>query len=562
MSTNQNKKEILDVRLSRLQGDTPDTLRVVAQARAAMYSQPEMSDKTLVDHVDANPVESYSEKAETPMVSLDAVAEEVQASVETEQPVQDSFVNPQQPNKFQIFMYKVADVLGGVIPKRGDPPVEILRKCIFNIALITLIVSLTYIVNDMVIIPLKNQQKYNSLTELYNPDNPIQPPADFPEENYPEGISDAFKALYAQNDQIRGWMKYKDTNGKWMDINYPVMYSGDNEYYLDHDFQKARNKNGALFFDERNKLETPQDKNRVLIVYGHNMASGQMLSPLNKLLNNLNYMRSAPLISLDTLFDRRQYKVFSVMLLSTRKEDGPYFDYLRTSFADDEDFMNLVANMRARSIYDFNNVDINPDDELLVLSTCTSTSGAKFKDGRCVVVARRVREGESVAIRISDIVKNKDVIMPFAWYVNQKLTPHKYYTDSNYTIPGATYTTRNPYTPTTPTTHKWTTGPSNSYSWPSGPSNSYSWPSGQITIPLSGSNIPTDTGTTSTGTSGTTDPSGTTDSTPSGSETSGSTTETTATDPTGTETSDNPTETEPTETQPTETQPTEPDSEE
>jgi hypothetical protein len=120
--------------------------------------------------------------------------------------------------------------------------------------------------------------------------------------------------------------------------------------------------------------------------------------------------------------------------------------------------MDFVANIRARSVYDFNSVDINPDDQLLVLSTCTATSNAKFKDGRCVVVARRVRNGETVAVRPSDIVKNEDVIMPYAWYVNQKKTPHRYYTDSDYTIPGATYTTRRPtYFPTTPTTYRPTT---------------------------------------------------------------------------------------------------------
>ncbi|HHV51353.1 MAG TPA: class B sortase [Clostridiales bacterium] len=509
MSANNEKKDLLNVRLTNLDGDTPETLRVVAQARAALgrYSHPEVSDEISVDSgkksIENN---TNTDDFDTKVLEIPVVLKQESPQVR-EQPQQDAAENPENsPRGFKKFLNRMAAVLGGVIPQKGDPPLEILRKCIFNIALITLIVSLAYIINDMIIIPFKNHQTYDSLASLYDPDNPADPPADFPEYKYPEGIMDSFKALYAMNDQIRGWLKYKDSNGKWLNINYPVMYSGDNEYYLTHDFQKARNKNGALFFDERNNLETPNDTNRVLIIYGHNMASGQMLSPLNKMLNNLNYVRSAPVINLDTLFDRREYKVFAVMLLSTRKEDGPYFNYLRTSFADDEDFMDFVANIRARSIYDFNSVDIRPDDQLLILSTCTTTSGAKFPEGRCVVVARKVRDGESVAIRPSDIVKNDDVIMPYAWYVNQKLEPHRYYTDSNYTIPGAVYsTTRTIYNPTTPTTYTgYPTSPV--VTRPTG--STFTTPEGSSTLPTgSGTDTGTATGTgtgTGTGVPGTT----------------------------------------------------------
>ena len=124
------------------------------------------------------------------------------------------------------------------------------------------------------------------------------------------------------------------------------------------------------------------------------------------------------------------------MLLNVDTKDGPYFDYLRTSFSSDSDFMNFVANVRARSIYDINDVDVTSSDQLLILSTCTAESGAHFEDGRCVVVARRVRDGESFNSNSSSIVKNADVIYPLAWYKNQKLTVHKFYTDPNYVIPG------------------------------------------------------------------------------------------------------------------------------
>jgi SrtB family sortase len=238
------------------------------------------------------------------------------------------------------------------------------------------------------------------------------------------------KALYSHNQDTSGMITFTDADESWLNIQYPVMYSGDNEFYLYNDFQKSSNKNGCPFFDYRNDLSSPNSVNKSLIIYGHNMASGQMFAKLNNFLRSVNYARSAPRIDLSTLYEENQYAVFAVMLIST--DSDYYFNYLRTDFSSDDDFMNFVANIRARSLYDYP-IDVLPSDELLILSTCTAKSTAKFDDGRCVIVARKVHDDESVGIRSTSIVDNNDVIMPYLWYVNQEMEPHTYYTESDYT---------------------------------------------------------------------------------------------------------------------------------
>lgn len=47
---------------------------------------------------------------------------------------------------------------------------------------------------------------------------------------------------------------------------------------------------------------------------------------------------------------------------------------------------------------------------------------------RTVVIARKVRPGESTSVDTSRINLNDDVIMPYTWYVNQGKEPHPYYT--------------------------------------------------------------------------------------------------------------------------------------
>lgn len=204
------------------------------------------------------------------------------------------------------------------------------------------------------------------------------------------------------------------------------MYSGDNDYYLNHDFHKTDNKHGALFFDERNDFETAESTNKVAIIYGHNMYDYSMFSNLNKFLVNRNYARQAATMTMETLFDTYEYKVFAVVLVNNDPADGPRFNYLRTTFYSDADFLGYIDEIRARSLYDYP-VDVQADDELLVLSTCTAPSGAHFEDGRLAVIARKVRPGESSSVSTSSIVDNEDVIMPLAWYLNQGLAPHEYY---------------------------------------------------------------------------------------------------------------------------------------
>ncbi len=424
--TPEEKKKLLDIRLNEHTG---------AQLNVWMNQMPEEQPAGSVLASDA--VDNQIEQ-----VSLSAVMSSEKKPVEQPTVQQPAF--PQQEDEqpeeqlplLRRLGNRILRWLDSVIPKRGDSVGEIVRKCVFFVALITLIGSVAYIINDMVIIPVNSELLYNQLETLYDPAHPAEPPVDFPEGQYPAGIADAFKALYAQNQDIRGWIKYSDTEGKWLDISYPVMYSGDNDYYLTHDFQKAKNKNGSIFFDERINLDSADAQNKVLVAYGHNMASGQMFSALNKFLTNRYNARSAPLIKLDTLFEQRQYQVFAVIMVDASPDNGSYFDTLRTSFGSDQDFMDYVANLRARSLYDYP-TDVRPSDELLVLSTCTAESMAHFDDGRCVVVARRVRSGETVAVDTAKIVENDDVIMPYAWYTGQKDKKlHAFYTDPSYVIPG------------------------------------------------------------------------------------------------------------------------------
>ncbi len=324
--------------------------------------------------------------------------------------------------------------LGGIVPHIGDSAFDIVRKCVMLLGILVFVGAATYLIDDLILIPIHNDVLVESLQQMYSPDTEQTLSEDEQNFQYPADMDPSFKKLYYQNNDIRGWLSYKTTDGTTFNIDYPVVQSPDNDYYLFHDFNRTYNKNGTLFFDYRNDLTSKNSRNRNTVIYGHNMASGQMLAGLNKLLWGVGYARVAPTFTMNTIYNKAEYKVFSVMLLNNNSIDGIPFAYLRTDFNDNIDFAGFLSEITARSLYVYGDVDVRPDDDIVMLSTCTDWDLAHFKDGRTVVVARKVRPGEAPTTDVSKIAVNEDVLMPYGWYVNQKLEPHPYYTDPQYFI--------------------------------------------------------------------------------------------------------------------------------
>ncbi len=319
------------------------------------------------------------------------------------------------------------------LPRREDSTGTKVRKYGFLTSLLVMLVAIVYLVVDLLIIPAKNEQLKQELLSLYHPEKStvIVTKEEAEKGNYPDRMLASFVDLYRRNNEVRGWISYHSSGNKdFLDIEYPIVHSGDNEKYLKKDFDGNKNRNGTLFFDQNNTLDSYKDTNRSLIVYGHNMASGQMFAGLNKLLGSVSNARASATLTMSTLFREDEYKVFAVILTDeSDKKKGRYFNTRRTAFADGEDFLQYIEQMRERSLFDYP-VDVQENDQILVLSTCTGKSSAHVKDGRVVVVARRVRDGEDPGVKTSAIAKNTDVIMPYYWYINQKKTPHAYYTQN------------------------------------------------------------------------------------------------------------------------------------
>ncbi len=290
--------------------------------------------------------------------------------------------------------------LAKLIPWRGDSVKEIIFKVIFWIALITLIVSSAYIISyfytgsQQTALLEEAQALYASGMQVNGTDY---------DEN---GINEGMKSLLSQNEDFKAWISIPQTK-----VNYPVYQSDDNEYYMNHNMNRDKTRYGSLFLDYRCTLEKSLISQN-LVVYGHNLNDGSMFGSL-KQYKTLSYYQDHPNIQFNTIYRNGTYKIFSVFIINADEADdnGARFPFESTAFADQAHFLAFVEEAKERSLYQIP-VDVTENDEILTLVTCTY----EFDDARLVLMARRVRQGESAAVASEEAVLNPNPRYPQAWY--------------------------------------------------------------------------------------------------------------------------------------------------
>ena len=182
--------------------------------------------------------------------------------------------------------------------------------------------------------------------------------------------------LYQINNDFCGWLTIPETV-----VDYPVMHrSGDNDFYLSHNFDGEKDVNGLLVLDKRCTADGKEDH---LLIHGHNMKSGFMFGGL-KNYKDPAYCAAHPSICYDSLFNTRIYEIFAVFLSSTNladPQDFHYYDYIQID--SEESFDAYVSSVKQQSLYPID-VSVEYGDDLLTLSTCDYSKD----NGRLVIVAR------------------------------------------------------------------------------------------------------------------------------------------------------------------------------
>lgn len=191
-------------------------------------------------------------------------------------------------------------------------------------------------------------------------------------------ILSKFTALHKENSDFSGWLSIEGTK-----INYPVMSrEGDNNYYLDKNFNRQKDKNGLLILDCRsNVLESGQN----IIIYGHNMRTGVMFGTL-KNYKDKDFCMEHQTIRFDSLYSEGEYKVVAAMLAAVAYKDEDVFRYYDAiDISAKESFDEFQQNIEGNALYTTDE-SLEYGDSCLILSTCDNYT----EDGRFVVIAKKI----------------------------------------------------------------------------------------------------------------------------------------------------------------------------
>lgn len=298
-------------------------------------------------------------------------------------------------------------IVSDIIPWKGDTTGEVIRKVIFLVAIITLVIVGFKLLDFYVWREADNNKDAEYWAEqkdLNATDDVITIILDDKDNNFSEDSTEEevevlaeYLPFYEQNNDYVGWIEM------YPYIRYPVVQADDNEYYLKHTFDKGVNENGTIFADYQGKISATEMPHNTLL-YGHNLITNNYFQPLSNFRKEgIEFLKDNYMLKFDTLYERNQYKIFSVFLTNTKTEHGEVFDYWSKVYFDSKtDFNNFVAECLDRS-YFYTGVDLQYGDELLTLSTCDFSM---FSDMRLVVMARKVRDDESLSMNPEEFIDN------------------------------------------------------------------------------------------------------------------------------------------------------------
>lgn len=174
-------------------------------------------------------------------------------------------------------------------------------------------------------------------------------------------ISVDFEQLTAKYPDVVGWLYCEGTP-----INYPVMQSDDNDYYLRRLPDGSYNTAGSLFADYRCG-EIGETNN--YIIYGHNMKNGTMFSSLTKY-KSQSYYDEHPVLYFIT--PGADYKI-ELIAGFVSKPTGEVYNTKQT-FEQILEYCSLSTFV--------SDVKLDEEDAYITLSTCSY----EYENARYVVI--------------------------------------------------------------------------------------------------------------------------------------------------------------------------------
>lgn len=184
------------------------------------------------------------------------------------------------------------------------------------------------------------------------------------------------KGLQKENPDIKGYLKIPQT-----EIAYPVMRSKEPDWYIDRDFYGNKSVCGSIYMHNASYKGGTN-----LVLYGHNMRSGQMFGTLEAYLDE-SFLQQNKEIHFITEEGIQVYEVCMVFSASANNQE---LLKCLVSYTEEE-MQSLLALIKQQGGRKY--APVSWGDSLITLATCEYSQ----KNGRFFVIGKQ-----------TDIIKRKD----------------------------------------------------------------------------------------------------------------------------------------------------------
>lgn len=188
-----------------------------------------------------------------------------------------------------------------------------------------------------------------------------------------------FGGLAKLNQDISAWLCIPGTV-----IDYPVVVSDQENYYLRRDLKGKYSFHGTLYFSGK---EGEYENRTNWLIYGHHMKDGSMFAGLMNY-ENPSYAEKYNTIYLYTKSEDFLYRVVGAFKTDVSEDNEEAFRYSQyLSIQTKQKWEDFLDHYHDCKLYDLQGT-IRFGDRLLMLSTCEYST----ENGRLVVLCKRVEE--------------------------------------------------------------------------------------------------------------------------------------------------------------------------
>lgn len=120
-----------------------------------------------------------------------------------------------------------------------------------------------------------------------------------------------------------------------------------------------------------------------MVIHGHAMYDGSMFGLITHY-RKKSYLIEHQTVNFNTLYSKEVYEVVGVLKLPVDIQDSRYVSYTGTcKFQSLDHFYSFAKKLKENALYWKDDVELNPSNALLALSTC-------YEKERIVVMCKRI----------------------------------------------------------------------------------------------------------------------------------------------------------------------------